>query len=112
MPSISSFCRHQGSTHHPERLVFGPGSRNGSNQRLDGQTFPFLTVQTVAVRRESDADVDAVPSTMSNVEPFMRAAGFDSVAVDGDEITVRKEFGVTGVELRLERFDVSDVDFA
>ena len=69
-------------------------------------------MQTVTVRRECDADVDAVRAAMSDVEPFIRAAGFDSVAVDGDEITVRKEFGVTDVELRLERFDDPDTDLA
>ncbi|MEF8856487.1 MAG: SRPBCC family protein [Haloplanus sp.] len=45
---------------------------------------------------------------MEDLEPFMRAAGFYDVIVDGDEITIRNRVGIATIELTVERVDDPD----
>lgn len=47
---------------------------------------------------------------MLELEPFTRAAGFDSVEVDGDTIHVANQVGIAEIELELAVLDDPDVD--
>ncbi len=57
--------------------------------------------------RTLDADPDAVRDLIGDVEPFMRAGGFDAVRVDGDRLELENTVGLFEVELVL---DVVDAD--
>jgi carbon monoxide dehydrogenase subunit G len=69
-------------------------------------------VQTVTVERSLDASPDAVRDAVSRVEPFVAAAGFDSVDVEGDTVEVANQVGVATIELTLELVENSDADLA
>lgn len=62
-------------------------------------------MQTVSVARTIAAPAEAVREAILDVEPFMRAAGFDGVTVDGDEIHLTNRVGIATIELGLERVD-------
>ncbi|AXG07008.1 SRPBCC family protein [Haloplanus rubicundus] len=62
-------------------------------------------MQTVTVARTIAAPAEAVREAILDVEPFMRAAGFDEVTVDGDEIHLVNRVGIATIELGLERVD-------
>lgn len=49
---------------------------------------------------------------MADIEPFMRAAGFDDVSVDGETIHVANSVGIATIELTLERVDTPETDLA
>jgi hypothetical protein len=59
-----------------------------------------------------DAPPDAVREKIRDVEPFMRAAEFDGVVVDGDRIELTNGVGIATIELTLELFDEADADLA
>ncbi|MEF8799520.1 MAG: SRPBCC family protein [Halolamina sp.] len=59
-----------------------------------------------------DAAPDAVREKIRDVEPFMRAAEFDGVVVDGDRIELTNGVGIATIELTLELFDEPDADLA
>jgi hypothetical protein len=63
---------------------------------------------SVTVTRELDADADRVRAAMTDVGPFVRAAGFDEVTVDGDVVTVANAVGPASIELVLEVVDDPD----
>jgi carbon monoxide dehydrogenase subunit G len=62
-------------------------------------------MRTVTVTRTIAAPAEAVREAILDVEPFMRAAGFDEVAVDGDAIHIGNRVGIATIELELERVD-------
>lgn len=62
-------------------------------------------MHSVTVTRTIEADPEAIAEAMADVEPFMAAAGFDEVAVDGDRIEVTNAVGIATIELTLERVD-------
>jgi carbon monoxide dehydrogenase subunit G len=62
-------------------------------------------VQTVSLDRWIDADPEAVRAAMDDVERFMRAAGFDGVGVDGDDLRIENSVGIFSIELDLELVD-------
>jgi len=62
-------------------------------------------MQSVTVSRPLDAPVDAVRERIRDVEPFMRAGGFDGVVVDGDRVELTNRVGIATIELGLELFD-------
>ena len=62
-------------------------------------------MRTVTVARTIAAPVEAVREAILDVEPFMRAAGFDEVTVDGDAIHLTNRVGIATIELELERVD-------
>lgn len=62
-------------------------------------------MQTVTVSRMIGAPADAVRDGIVDVEPFMRAAGFDDVTVEGDEIRLENRVGIATIQLTLERVD-------
>lgn len=69
-------------------------------------------MNTVTVSRHLDASPEAVRERVSDVEPFVRAGGFDEVLVDGDRIELTNRVGIATIELTLERFDADDAVLA
>jgi len=60
---------------------------------------------TVSVSRTIAGSASAVSEAITDVEPFMLAAGFDEVTVDGDEIHLVNRVGIAELELSLERIE-------
>jgi carbon monoxide dehydrogenase subunit G len=58
-------------------------------------------MQSVTISRTIEAPDAALREAMLDLEPFMRAAGFDSVDVDGDTIHVANTVGIATIELEL-----------
>lgn len=69
-------------------------------------------MNSVSLSRRIDAPPDAVREAMRDVEPFVRSAGFDEVAVDGETVRVANDVGLASVELTLELLDDPDADLA
>ncbi|NHX37221.1 MULTISPECIES: SRPBCC family protein [Halolamina] len=84
-------------------------------------------MNSVSVSRDVAAPPDAVRERMDDVGAFMRAAGFDEVAVDregqspsgsrpqagdGDRITITNGVGIATIELVLDLFDDPDTALA
>jgi len=69
-------------------------------------------MKSVTVSRTIEAPIEAVREAILDVEPFMLAAGFDEVHVDGDEIRLVNRVGIATLELSLERYDDPDPDAA
>lgn len=59
-------------------------------------------MQTVAVSRQIDKSPQSLCAAMQDIEPFMRAGGFDSVAVHGNSIEVSNTIGIAEIELSLQ----------
>lgn len=53
----------------------------------------------VVVERSIATPVDRIESAMTDVKSFLRSAGFDSVAVDGDSILIENHVGILTIEL-------------
>lgn len=62
-------------------------------------------MNSVTVSRRFDAPADAARERIRDVEPFMRAGGFDEVVVDGDRIELTNAVGIATIELSLEQFE-------
>ncbi len=69
-------------------------------------------MQTVGVSREIAAGPDVLREAMQDVGPFMRAAGFDGVAVDGESVTITNHVGLLTIELDLRLVDDPDATLA
>ena len=70
-------------------------------------------MQSVTVTRDVDAPPDVVRERIADVPSFMRAAGFDDVAVDGDRIRIANTVGwLFEIELTLERVERDDAVLA
>ncbi|MEF8757901.1 MAG: SRPBCC family protein [Halobacteriales archaeon] len=65
-------------------------------------------MHTVGVNRKIAAEPEALRDAIRDVEPFMRAAGFDGVAVDGDAVTITNHVGLLTIELDLRLIDDPD----
>ena len=63
-------------------------------------------MQRVALEREVDADPETLRAAMTDVAPFMRAAGFDEVTVEGDRIEITNHVGLLTISLDLRRIEV------
>lgn len=59
-------------------------------------------MKTVTVGRTIDGDPDRVRAAISDVGPFMRAANFSDVTVDGDVVHISNHVGLATIELTLE----------
>jgi len=64
----------------------------------------------VAVDRTVDTDAETVRSRMRDVEPFVRAAGFDEVARSDSTVEIANEVGPVRIELTLELVDDPDAE--
>ncbi|WP_435101608.1 SRPBCC family protein [Halarchaeum sp. P4] len=71
-------------------------------------------MESVTVSRHVAADPERVRAAMTDVGPFMRAAGFDEVHVadDGETFTLVNRVGVVEIELELAVADRPDAAFA
>lgn len=69
-------------------------------------------MESVTVSRTLAADPERVREAMRDLEPFMKAAGFDTVAVEGRDIEVANAVGVATIELSLRLRDDPEVDLA
>jgi hypothetical protein len=69
-------------------------------------------MNSITVSRTIDASPSAVRSNVHDVEPFIRASGFDRVDVDDATIIVANQMGPTTIELTLAVIDEEASDFA
>lgn len=69
-------------------------------------------METIELTHTIDAPRESVASAIDDLEPFMRAAGFDEVTLDGDELTIAKAVGLLRISLDLELFDDGDTVLA
>lgn len=69
-------------------------------------------MNSVSVSREVAAPPAAVREKIQDVGPFMRAAGFDEVIVDGDRMELTNGVGITTIELTLELYEAEDTTLA
>lgn len=68
-------------------------------------------VQTVSLDRWIDGDPETVLAAMEDLGPFMRAAGFDEVTVDGNSIRIENSVGIFSIALDLELIDERDLAY-
>ncbi|MFB6187265.1 MAG: SRPBCC family protein, partial [Halobacteriaceae archaeon] len=66
-------------------------------------------MESVSVSRQIDGSIESISSAIHDVKPFMKAAGFDEVIVDGSTIIVANQVGPIHIELTLK---IRDVDGA
>lgn len=69
-------------------------------------------MNTVTVSRTISGTPAAVQAAMLELEPFTRAAGFDSVDVDGETIHVANQVAIAEIELELAVVDDPEADLA
>ena len=69
-------------------------------------------MNSVSVSREIAAPPDAIRERMDDLGPFMRAAAFDEVVVEGDRIELANGVGIATIELSLELIDEPDAALA
>jgi hypothetical protein len=62
-------------------------------------------MESVSLSRSFEGDRAVVADAMTDLKPFMEAAGFDGVAVDGDRIEITNHVGLLTIELALRRID-------
>lgn len=65
-------------------------------------------MNSVSITRQLNASPAALRDAILDLEPFMRAAGFDEVEVDGDTIHVANQVGPIQIELTLALVDNLD----
>jgi hypothetical protein len=69
-------------------------------------------MNSVTVSRTIDASPAEVRTAMDRIGPFMEAAGFDEVAVDGETVRVANQVGIATIELTLGLVDDPDAALA
>ncbi len=69
-------------------------------------------METISLSRSLSASPGAVRELVQDVEPFMRAAGFSTVEVEGNELTIGKGFALASIELELQLLDEPDTVLA
>jgi len=60
---------------------------------------------SATVTRTVEAPPDAVRDVLGELEPFMRASGFDEVDIDGDRIEISKALGLLRISLTLRVYE-------
>ncbi|WP_229110762.1 SRPBCC family protein [Halapricum desulfuricans] len=58
-------------------------------------------METVTVTRSIEASSDEIRDALDDLEPFMRASGFDEVEIDGDRLEISKALGLLRISLTL-----------
>jgi hypothetical protein len=58
-------------------------------------------MKTVSLERSFEGNIDTVREAMLDLGPFMKAAGFDEVDIDGEELTITNHVGLLTIELDL-----------
>lgn len=69
-------------------------------------------METVTLSRTVETDEASLRAAIEDVESFMRAAGYDEVTVDGDDIRIRNHVGLLTIELDLRRIQEPDAVLA
>lgn len=69
-------------------------------------------MDSVTLSRRVAAEPAAVRERVRDVEPFVRAGGFDEVVVDGDRVEITNRVGIATIELTLELFEDPDAVLA
>ncbi|WP_251343624.1 SRPBCC family protein [Haloplanus halophilus] len=69
-------------------------------------------METVSVSRTIAAPESTLRDAITDVEPFMRTAGFDEVVVEGDEIRLTNRVGIAELQLTLGLLDLDDAVLA
>lgn len=69
-------------------------------------------METVTVTETIDADIDRLRDAITDIGPFMRAAGFDDVTVEGDVVRITNHVGLATVSLTLEVIEDRDAVLA
>jgi carbon monoxide dehydrogenase subunit G len=59
-------------------------------------------MERVSLTRTVPADPETVTALITDVAPFIRAAGFDEVTVGGDDLDITNRVGLFEIELELE----------
>lgn len=67
-------------------------------------------MESVTVTRTVGAEPPATRAAMSELEPFMAAAGFDEVTVEGGTIRIRNRVGIADIELVLDLVEGTEAD--
>lgn len=67
---------------------------------------------SVTVERTLDAAPAAVRELLEDVGPFVRACGFDDVAVDGDRVHIENRVGLITIEMTVRVVDREGAAFA
>ncbi|MFC7134300.1 MULTISPECIES: SRPBCC family protein [Salinibaculum] len=62
-------------------------------------------METVSLSRSFEGSAADVRAAMTDLGPFMEAAGFDEVTVDGDRIEITNHVGLLTITLSLRRLD-------
>lgn len=62
-------------------------------------------METVSMEQTFEAGPEQIRDLVTDVGPFMRACGFDTVTVDGSTVTIENGVGLATVELELELVD-------
>lgn len=65
-------------------------------------------METVTVTETIAADIDRIRDAITDIGPFMRAAEFDDVSVEGDIVRITNHVGLATIELELEVIDDED----
>ncbi|WP_336337855.1 SRPBCC family protein [Haloarcula brevis] len=66
-------------------------------------------MERVSLTRTVPADPATVTDLMTDVAPFMRAAGFDEVTLDGDTLGITNRVGLFEIDLDLELVETDAV---
>jgi carbon monoxide dehydrogenase subunit G len=66
-------------------------------------------MERVSLTRTVPADPETVTDLITDVAPFMRAAGFDEVTLDGDDLAIENRVGLFEIELDLELVETDAV---
>ena len=59
-------------------------------------------MERISLTRTVPADPETVTELITDAAPFMRAAGFDEVTLDGDDLGITNRVGLFEIELALE----------
>ncbi len=62
-------------------------------------------MESVSLSRSFEGSRAVVADAMGDLQPFMEAAGFSEVFVDGDRIEIHNDVGLLSIELTLRCFD-------
>jgi len=62
-------------------------------------------METVSVSRSFESDPETLREAMLDLGPFIEAAGFDEVSVEGDDISIANNVGLLTIELELRVVD-------
>ncbi|MCU4716967.1 SRPBCC family protein [Halapricum hydrolyticum] len=69
-------------------------------------------MESVTVTRTIEAPPEEIEDVLADLEPFMRASGFDEVDVEGDRLEISKALGLLRISLTLEVYEDDEAALA